>query len=756
MSYESVIADAIGYDRLHGAVKAGNATTGTPSQATGPNGDSNGALSFDGVNDGAILQPTDKAVNFETPSGFTCTGLHYSASDGGFWVSDFDAEAVKLIDPDDFSVLDTISVGGGALLQGVVTSGDDLWVADVDAQSIRKFSISTGSEDTGAEITLGWSPAGITLNGSGNLLVIRATTLTSANLYEYETDGTSVGSVTVNVGTDYFSLDGCHWVDSSTIYICADRSTSTSSGRPDEVLVVNPSTGSITSRYAAPAAIEGVTVKGSDVFVSFDDEYHSSETGGNRIARLPLSTERDFSLAFYLKTSGVDATEALFSFGDPLGEAASGAHVERGCSVYLLADDTTVRLICDDGSGGQKVADVASGGVTSWKHFAFVFDASAATVTPYVDGSAGTPVSTTGLKTPYMRWRHRVSVAYQHRATTLKRWASVQLGEVVWSETAWSSSEVNQLVDGIEPTYTSGASLDEDGNYSVGTWDNQGNGSLSYVVSVVNAAGSVIGSDTTSTGTIDISEEAGNTVYLVVRASNNGGYGEGDYATRTSGFGSADDGYYEVASVVAGGGVSGDIAQTLPSLAQAAAASVAKQAAAAQALPALTQSASATAGGTTAAIAQTLPTITQSSAAVVTRTAAAAQGLPALSQSASAAVTRQAVIVQALPALAQSAQASSGETGAEAAQALPALMQSAAAAVTRRGTIGQTLPALQQAITAAITRRGAIAQTLPSLTQRAVVDEAVVTINAGILVRREVPIPVRRVVAPTPLIHVEV
>lgn len=115
------------------------------------------------------------------------------------------------------------------------------------------------------------------------------------------------------------------------------------------------------------------------------------------------------------------------------------------------------------------------------------------------------------------------------------------------------------------PTYTSGASLGSDGAYNVGTWDSHGNGTITYIVSAVNAAGDVLESAVTSTGTLDLSGNSGNTCYLLVRASNNGGYGEGDYATRTSGFGSADDGYYEVASVVAaGGGVTGTGSATAP------------------------------------------------------------------------------------------------------------------------------------------------------------------------------------------------
>lgn len=127
-------------------------------------------------------------------------------------------------------------------------------------------------------------------------------------------------------------------------------------------------------------------------------------------------------------------------------------------------------------------------------------------------------------------------------------------------DTHLSDAEEANAFLGPELNYVSGATLGSDGAYNIGTWalpapfDSVSNGTPTYIVSAVNTAGDVIGSDTTSSGSIDISEENGNTVYLMVRVTNNGGYDIGDKATRTSGFGSSGDGYYEIASVTAGGG----------------------------------------------------------------------------------------------------------------------------------------------------------------------------------------------------------
>jgi hypothetical protein len=123
-----------------------------------------------------------------------------------------------------------------------------------------------------------------------------------------------------------------------------------------------------------------------------------------------------------------------------------------------------------------------------------------------------------------------------------------------------SSGEVTQWHNGPELNYVSGVSFGSDGAYDIGTWAlpspfaSGSNGSQTQEVIAVNAAGSVLDSDTTATGTLDLSSEAGNTCYLLARVSNAGGYDIGDNGTRTSGYGAAGDGYYEIASVVAAGG----------------------------------------------------------------------------------------------------------------------------------------------------------------------------------------------------------
>jgi hypothetical protein len=125
-----------------------------------------------------------------------------------------------------------------------------------------------------------------------------------------------------------------------------------------------------------------------------------------------------------------------------------------------------------------------------------------------------------------------------------------------------STGELTETKDGPELNYVSGSSLSDAGVFDLGTWSlpspfaSGNNGSPTYEWVVVNAAGSVVdsGSGATSTGTADLSSEAGNVCYLLARVSNSGGHDLGDFATRTSGYGSSNDGYYELTSVTAASG----------------------------------------------------------------------------------------------------------------------------------------------------------------------------------------------------------
>lgn len=108
-----------------------------------------------------------------------------------------------------------------------------------------------------------------------------------------------------------------------------------------------------------------------------------------------------------------------------------------------------------------------------------------------------------------------------------------------------NSSEITELYLRGKSTYLNNASLDVYGNVNCGLWNN---GPTTYNWVIADSAGNVIDSGTQKKDVAQIITSQ-NTVYLLVRVSNNTGYYTGDYATRTSAYGSSGDGYYELAEV---------------------------------------------------------------------------------------------------------------------------------------------------------------------------------------------------------------
>lgn len=223
----------------------------------------------------------------------------------------------------------------------------------------------------------------------------------------------------------------------------------------------------------------------------------------------------------------------------------------------ILFSNPTAIFVAEGGSG-QGSGSVANSD-TTWQSAALVYDGSggdnASRLKGYINGaaqslsySATILASLTSSMVPWYVGAHFTNNI------------DADYSEIILYTEPFSAATVLELEDGPELNYVSGVSFDEDGNFDVGTWSlpspfaSGSNGSASYEVVAVNAAGSAVDSTTGSTGTLDLSSEAGNLVYLMVRATNTGGYDIGDYSTRSTSYGSADDGYYELTSVTAASG----------------------------------------------------------------------------------------------------------------------------------------------------------------------------------------------------------
>lgn len=266
-----------------------------------------------------------------------------------------------------------------------------------------------------------------------------------------------------------------------------------------------------------------------------------------------------------VKTSQTGRIVPVGSYGGTVAAKASlsidinrGSSIPQSGAVFLFARRS--------GTGTDISGYATSTGINdgSWHNLSVGFKADTNTLTARIDKTDLTETYTaqTHGSTLASLYRNQYIGALNNDGTAGTYYAD-EICDVVFLAGAVTSAERDQWEDGPELNYTSGATFSGAGAYNVGAWAlpapfaSGSNGTPTYVVSAVNAAGDVLGSDTTASGTIDISSEEGNTVYLVVRVSNTGGYDIGDKATRTSSFGSSGDGYYEIASVTAGGGGGG-------------------------------------------------------------------------------------------------------------------------------------------------------------------------------------------------------
>ena len=193
---------------------------------------------------------------------------------------------------------------------------------------------------------------------------------------------------------------------------------------------------------------------------------------------------------------------------------------------------------------------------TTWQTVAVTYDQT--TVQFYDDASGAGSDSQTDVFSGSASYN--TSLGARNNTGTRDHFFDGAISDVSIFSRALASGEITQWDAGPELNYVSGVSFSDAGVYDIGTWAlpspfaSGTNGTATHEVIAVKADGTVLDSATTATGTLDLSANAGSLCYLLVRESNTGGYDIGDKATRTSSYGSANDGYYEIASVTAAGG----------------------------------------------------------------------------------------------------------------------------------------------------------------------------------------------------------
>lgn len=246
------------------------------------------------------------------------------------------------------------------------------------------------------------------------------------------------------------------------------------------------------------------------------------------------------------------ASAALF------GGAASGSQLQA----IWDGNDLRTRLDCS-GAVVQDGPDESGFAYDAWFHYALTYDGASQKV--YFN--AGTAYDSDSQSGSHASAIHDLELGAREGSFP---WPGSACDFCVFNR-GLSEAEVGELKAGPEPVYQSNATFASNGAYNVGTWDipsnySGSNGSLSYEVIAVDESGTVLDSDTSATGTLDISGAGSGPVYLLCRTQNLGGYDVGDFATtRRSGYGSVDDGYYEIGSVNKAVAITGVLADDIAS-----------------------------------------------------------------------------------------------------------------------------------------------------------------------------------------------
>lgn len=277
-------------------------------------------------------------------------------------------------------------------------------------------------------------------------------------------------------------------------------------------------------------------------------------------ADFDFGTATDFTVMCRADPS--TTTQSLIDKADSSGTGG-------GWNVHFNAGVSKGRQYIYGGGGGADyfTADAAtdfsgSGWVSYAVSFARDGNAPAVDILAYLNGSAESMSTNTSnaASTDDVDNSENVRIGVRKVSGSLTNYLNGPVCDVGIFATLLAASDVAQWHNGPELNYSSGVSFASNGAFNIGTWAlpspfaSGSNGSQTQEVIAVNAAGSVLDTATTATGTLDLSSEAGNTCYLLARVSNTGGYDIGDKATRTSAYGSSNDGYYEIASVTAAGG----------------------------------------------------------------------------------------------------------------------------------------------------------------------------------------------------------
>lgn len=358
------------------------ANTGTANgglTAGGATGKIVAGTTFDGTDDSVTIGPKmARMTSFETPGGWTCTGLTWDTDAENFWIGDhLNSEIVEV----STAGVEISSFTLGYKPQGIAfdTSDNTLWVADNVNQNIFHYS-RAGVEVVADRISsLGYAPNGIGYEAATDTIWVASDGSNTLRQYSCST-GSLVDSFSVSFLAS--RIDGVEY-DASTDELIVSHDTTDTLSR---VIASGARQGEVTEVYLATNSVEDIALVNGDIYFCADAGLHNSVTDGNRVYKLD-DRGQDRTVMLYFDpgtlTTG-SLPDAIFMHGD--GITTTG-FTGVGYGLALVGAGTTIRLFINDDTNRVFADRTISFPPTNFMHAVLEIDRNQGVANIYVDGA---------------------------------------------------------------------------------------------------------------------------------------------------------------------------------------------------------------------------------------------------------------------------------------------------------------------------------------------------------------------------------
>jgi len=319
-------------------------------------------------------------------AGFTNTGLSYDAAAGHLIIGDHLNSRVVYTTLAGAYVRD---FGVNVQPQGVAVDpsrSQSVWVASTLSNIISRYTsagvLSGDTIDTGNPVN------GIAIDAaSDEIYAVRSTTNT-IRVYDLAL-GTLKRTITVGalpasmtLGED---IDGCFYdAASATLWAIYDNL--------DQMIQIDPATGTILRRVAVTNAPEDLVIINGEIYHTSDAFFHGAVASANRVYKLTgaLPATQDRTICGWFNVVSHNGTESLLVHGDPVGGIGYG--------IYVLSSGDVRGFVRDGATVVNFSRTPVSALIGRWTHLALVIDRAADAARLYIDGvQSGSDVDISGV-----------------------------------------------------------------------------------------------------------------------------------------------------------------------------------------------------------------------------------------------------------------------------------------------------------------------------------------------------------------------